>query len=76
MVLQKMLQDHTGKTFKEAYDREVVNRERVELDLCDLQVPYFIALHVSTGTLPNIRNTLNKKLTRHSGPRIAANSGE
>ena len=24
-----------------------------------------------TGTLPNIRNTLNKKSTRHSSPRIA-----
>ena len=31
---------------------------------------------VTTGTLPNIRNTLNKKSTRHSGPRIAANSYE
>ena len=35
-------------------------------------------LHLTspTGTLPNIRNTLNKKSTRHSGPRIAANSVE
>ena len=30
----------------------------------------------ATGTLPNIRNTLNKKSTSHSGPRIAANSVE
>ena len=30
----------------------------------------------TTGTLPNIRNTLNKKSTRHSGLRIAANSYE
>ena len=30
----------------------------------------------SAGTLPNIRNALNKKSTRHSGPRIAANSYE
>ena len=30
----------------------------------------------STGTLPNIRNTLNKKSTSHSGLRIAANSVE
>ena len=29
-----------------------------------------------TGTLPNIRNTLNKKLMRHSGPRMAVNSYE
>ena len=32
--------------------------------------------NIYTGTLPNIRNTLNKKSTRHSGPRIATNSGE
>ena len=31
---------------------------------------------LTTGTLPNIRNTLNKKSTSHSGPRIAANSVE
>ena len=30
----------------------------------------------TTGTLPQIRNPLNKKSTRHSGPRIAANSYE
>ena len=33
-------------------------------------------INCSTGTLPNIRNTLNKKSTRHSGPIIAANSVE
>jgi len=32
--------------------------------------------YIATGTLPNIRNTLNTKSTRHSGPRIAANSYE
>jgi len=39
-----------------------------------VQGPY--RSYITTGTLPNIRNTLNKKSTRHSGPRIAANSGE
>ena len=33
-------------------------------------------VHRGTGTLPNTSNTLNKKSTRHSGPRIAANSYE
>ena len=32
--------------------------------------------YLATGTLPNIRNTLNKKSTRHSGPRKAANGYE
>ena len=35
-----------------------------------------MASRCCTGTLPNIRNTLNKKSTSHSGPRIAANSVE
>ena len=37
---------------------------------------YLLTNQPTTGTLPNIRNTSNNKSTRHSGPRIAANSVE
>ena len=40
-----------------------------------VQVPTYTH-HPCTGTHPIIRNPLNKKSTRHSGPRIAANSFE
>ena len=43
---------------------------------CTHAIPNRKQLFQTTGTLPNIRNTLNKKSTSHSGPRIAANSVE
>ena len=39
-----------------------------------LRVDIIVGLEKATDTLPNIRNTLNKNSTSHSGPRIAANS--
>jgi len=46
------------------------------LRACTNLYMYAAAAFTTTGTLPNIRNTLNKNSTRHSGPRIAANSVE
>ena len=37
---------------------------------------YTLSKYTATGTLPIIRDPLNKKSTRHSGPRIAAHSVE